>query len=101
MESIGLFLIIAVLAGSVWECLKGVLPWNVPDHVDRLAVIIIAVFITVAAGTKGAETDLFKEYGLPMPYYTGYMFTGVICSKGANYLHDLVTNRFRGRVIDG
>lgn len=77
-------LLLAALAESVWETLKMV--WEKDKiNVDRLGSILITVVI--ALGTK---IDFFKMVGLPLLIpFAGSILTGIIASRGANFLHDL------------
>lgn len=85
MEAIMLFVVIAIMAEALWETIKLVIPGDPPDQVDRAAVIVLAVFMCVATGA-----DLFKVFGVILPWSSGAFFSGILCSRGANYLHDLV-----------
>ena len=84
LENLFLFTIIALLVESVWESLK--LVWQEGKiNVDRIGVIVIAVFICI-----GAEVDLFKALDITLPRYAGEVFTGIICSRGANFIHEVI-----------
>lgn len=85
LELILLFLFIAVFAEAIWENIKMLLPETIPVWVDRLGVMFLAVFICMTTGA-----DLFDKFGLYLPWSSGAFFSGILCSRGANYLHDLI-----------
>ena len=80
-----LFVFIAIFAEGIWETIKLMLPESLPLWVNRLGVMVLAVFICVTTGA-----DLFEKFGLFLPWSSGAFFSGILCSRGANYLHDLV-----------
>jgi len=80
-----IFVAIAILAEAIWENLKLLLPEGLPLWVNRLAVMVLAVFMCVAT-----KADLFEMFGVILPWSSGAFFSGILCSRGANYLHDLV-----------
>lgn len=77
-------LLLAALAESVWETLKMV--WEKDKiNIDRLGSILITIMIALGTGI-----DFFKMVGLPLLIpYAGSILTGIIASRGANFLHDL------------
>ena len=85
MDIVWLFIIIAILAEALYDTIKLILPFNPAPQVDRAAVIVLAVFMCVATGS-----DLFATFGVVLPWNSGAFFSGILCSRGANYLHDLV-----------
>jgi len=92
--NIGQILILAAIGEAIWETLKMV--WEKkaladskgrinPDKIGALAVGILVAF--------GARMDLFVLVGIPLSIpYLGYILTGVLISRGANFVHDLWTN---------
>ncbi|MBO8158341.1 hypothetical protein [Thermosyntropha sp.] len=85
MNEIAGLLLLAVLAEAIWETLK-MIKVNNGISTDRLGAIVIAVIITVSG-----NVDFFKIAGLPLNIpYLGSVFTGIIVSRGANFVHDLL-----------
>ena len=84
LEVMLIFLVIAILAEALWETFKLIYPRDVPPQVDRAAVMVLAIFMCVTTGS-----DLFKMLGVFLPWSSGAFFSGVLCSRGANFLHDL------------
>lgn len=92
--NIGQILILAAIGEAVWETLKMV--WQKealadskgkinPDKIGALAVAILIAF--------GARIDLFTLVGVPLSIpYLGYVLTGILISRGAGFVHDLLTN---------
>jgi hypothetical protein len=77
--------LLAILAESVWETLK--LIWEKDKvNIDRLGAILTTIVIALATGI-----DFFNMLGLPLRFpYAGSVFTGIIASRGANFIHDLL-----------
>lgn len=85
IEWLLLFVVIAIFAEAIYENLKMIFPQNPPTWVDRLGVMFLAVFFCIATGA-----DLFEVFGVYLPWSSGAFFSGILCSRGANYLHDIV-----------
>lgn len=84
LDVILIFLVIAILSEAVWETIKMVIPKEIPPWLNQVAVIILAIFMCVTTGS-----DLFKMLGVFLPWSSGAFFSGILCSRGANFLHDL------------
>lgn len=84
VSAFAIFIIIAILSEAIWETFKLISPRDVPPQVDRAAVMVLAIFMCVTTGS-----DLFKMLGVFLPWSSGAFFSGVLCSRGANFLHDL------------
>lgn len=85
LEGISIFFLVAIFSEAVWENIKQALPVQVPSVGDRLIVMIIAIYLCVQTG---ADITATANMGLPWP--VGSIISGIICSRGANYLHDFV-----------
>ena len=74
----------AILTEKLWESLK--LIWEKKKlSIDRVGALVLG--ITIALGTG---IDLFATVGLPINIpYLGLILTGIIISRGANFIHDL------------
>ena len=83
MEGLAVFITIALLVEAVWESSKMV--WQEGLNVDRLGAILLAVFVCVVA-----KVDLFNYVGVELPLIVGSILTGILCSRGANFIHDLI-----------
>lgn len=84
MNILGL-LVIAVLAEAVWETLKMV--WDKGKvSIDRVGAIAIGLLIALGTGF-----DILKMVDVPINIpYIGMILTGILISRGANFVHDLL-----------
>jgi hypothetical protein len=78
-------ILLAVLAEAIWETLKMV--WQKDKlHPDVLGSLIIGIVLALSTGL-----NLFELVGLPIIHpLIGQVFTGILASRGANFVHDLV-----------
>ena len=81
---IGQIVAVALLVEALWETVKMV--WkNGKFSVDRLGALVLGIGICMLAGA-----NLFEAIGIPMgPHLVGCALTGVLASRGSNFLHDL------------
>jgi hypothetical protein len=79
------FIVLALLVESVWETAK--MAWQEGKfNWERLGVMVLGVGVCVLA-----SADLFQAIGINLSVaYVGAVFTGILASRGANFLHDLV-----------
>jgi hypothetical protein len=79
------FIVLALLVESVWETAKMV--WQEGKfNWERLGVLVLGVAVCVLA-----SADLFTAIGIELAVpYVGAVLTGILSSRGANFLHDLV-----------
>ncbi|MCI6277650.1 MAG: hypothetical protein MR639_13070 [Clostridium sp.] len=80
-------LILALIAESIWETLKMI--WNKGKvSVDRIGAILVGILLSVLTGT-----DIMELVGVPMFIpYIGTILTGVLISRGSNFVHDIMNN---------
>jgi hypothetical protein len=78
-------IILALIGEAVWETSKMV--WqNGKISVDKVGAIIVAEVLVFGAGM-----DMFVLIGLPLRIpYVGLALTGLLISRGANFVHDLL-----------
>lgn len=77
--------ILALLAEAIWENLKMI--WeNNKFSVNRLGALILSIILAVAT-----QIDLFKVLDIEIIPVIGSIFTGILISRGANFIHDLLT----------
>ncbi|WP_461206950.1 hypothetical protein [Clostridium sp. DL1XJH146] len=83
--SVAMLLVLAFLGESVWETLKMV--WQEGKiSFDRIGAIIVGIIIAIGTGA-----DLFAVVGVPFKIpIIGIVLTGLLISRGANFLHDLI-----------
>lgn len=76
--------ILALLAEAIWENLKMI--WeNNKFSVNRLGALILSVILALAT-----QIDLFKVLDIEIVPVIGSIFTGILISRGANFIHDLL-----------
>lgn len=78
-------IILALLCEAIWENLRMI--WeNGKFNINRLGALVVSII--VALGTK---IDLFKILDFEMVQVLGSILTGILISRGANVVHDLLT----------
>lgn len=87
---IALFITTAILIEAVWENLKMV--WKKGKfNANKIGALIVSIFICVLV-----NIDIFNNLGLTMSLpYVGSVLTGILMSRGANFVHDLF-NKING-----
>lgn len=77
-------IIMAFLVEAIWETLKMV--WQEGKLCkDRIGALVVGLVIAFAI-----NVDLFVAIGLtPVFEYVGTIATGILVSRGGNYIHDL------------
>ena len=84
--NIAQLLTLAFLVEALWETLK--MTWqNGKLQIDRIGALALGVGLSLVSGA-----NLFGALGLSMGHpIIGQIFTGVLVSRGSNWLHDLLT----------
>jgi len=86
MEGLLQLVIVGVLVEAIWENFKmvwqdGKFSW---DMIGALVVGIVLAFTL--------NLDILKAIGLnPLNNIVGIVATGILISRGGNYIHDLIT----------
>ena len=77
--------IIAFIVEAVWETLK--MTWQKGKvSVDRIGALAVGLLVAFASGI-----DLFELVEVPLQIpYVGLALTGILISRGANFIHDLL-----------
>lgn len=77
-------LVVALIGEALWETLKMV--WQEGKvSVDRIGAMVVGILLAF-----GARLDLFVLLGISFVIpYLGYILTGLLLSRGANFVHDL------------
>ena len=76
---------IAILAGAVFEGIKGLLWFEPKPQAQKAVVMVLTIFMCLATGS-----DLFEVFGVILPWSSGAFFSGIILSMGAGKLHDII-----------
>lgn len=76
--------IVAILIEAIWENLKMI--WqNGKFSIDKIGALVISILICILA-----KIDIFPIVNLSISIpVIGSIFTGIIVSRGANFVHDL------------
>ena len=79
-------IIIAILIEAIWENIKMI--WqNGKVSIDMLGSLILSILICLLTGA-----DIFPIVGISLVIpFVGSVLTGIIVSRGANFIHDLFT----------
>lgn len=82
---LGQMIALALLIEAIWESCKMV--WQEGRFsVNQAGVLVLSVVLCMLAGA-----NLFAVLGLSMgPHLVGCALTGVLLSRGSNFLHDLL-----------
>ncbi|MBQ9298732.1 MAG: hypothetical protein IJ223_06925 [Clostridia bacterium] len=86
MENFLQIIVIAILAEAIWENLKMI--WQEEKlSIDKLGALIVSVIIAIAT-----QLDIFAilNFNIPIPFI-GSFLTGILISRGANFIHDILT----------
>jgi len=83
MEITGL-IIVAILIEAIWENLKMI--WKKGKfNVNMLGSLILGIIICILA-----KINIFSIVGIELSIeVVGFIFTGIIVSRGANFVNDL------------
>lgn len=77
--------ILALLAEAIWENLKMI--WeNGKFSINRLGALIVSVIVAIST-----KINLFEILDFEIFPILGSVLTGILISRGANVLHDLLT----------
>jgi hypothetical protein len=85
MNNILILVVAAMIGESVWETLK--MLWQEGKlSIDRIGALVIGLLVAIAG-----NLDLPGLVGIPfiLPYL-GMILTGILISRGANFVHDLL-----------
>lgn len=84
-------IIIAILIEAIWENIKMI--WqNGKFSIDKLGSLILSIVVCILT-----KADIFPIVGISIVIpIIGSILTGIIVSRGANFLHDLF-NKIQGK----
>lgn len=91
MEGITLIIVLAIVTEALVEYGKSIgkafAGKDIKAAVTQVAAILTSVLLCLAAGA-----DLFQVIGIDFSWpWIGYVLTGILGSRGANYLSDLIS----------
>lgn len=78
-------IVLSMIGEAIWETLK--LTWQHGKfNIDRVGALLVGVLVAVSTGV-----DIMKIVGINTTIpYMGVIFTGILISRGANFIHDLL-----------
>ena len=82
--SIVTIITIALLVEAIWETLKMV--WQEGKlNVNTVGALIVGIVVSILA-----KIDIFAMQGISLSIpLVGWILTGILMSRGANFIHDL------------
>ena len=85
MENIIILLVTSILVESIWETLK--MTWqNGKLSIDRIGALVVGIVMALIT-----KLDILDVLGIKCVIpIVGYILTGVLISRGANFMHDLI-----------
>lgn len=88
-------IIVAILVEAIWENIKMVFP-NKKFSISMLGSLLVSILICVLT-----KVDIFPVVGLTISIpVIGSILTGIIVSRGANFVNDLFT-KLKGGTNNG
>jgi hypothetical protein len=85
MDKLLMLVVAALICESVWETIK--MTWQEGKlSIDRIGALVVGLAVAIAAGL---DLPGLVEIPFNVPYL-GMVLTGILISRGANFLHDLV-----------
>lgn len=79
-----LFISLAVLTEGVTDYIRSLL-----GEKAKIPAVIITLALGIAVCVL-AKSDLFALFSINLPYRMGCVLSGILLSRGSNYLHALV-----------
>ena len=85
MEKLLMLVVVAIIAESVWETLK--MTWQDGKLcIDRIGALVVSMLIVF-----GTRLDILALLGIETVIpFLGIILTGVLISRGSNFIHDLL-----------
>lgn len=85
MDNIIVIFVVSMITEAVWESLK--MTWqNGKVNIDRIGALIIGLVVAI-----GTRVDILDLVGVSVDIpYLGMILTGILMSRGSNFIHDLL-----------
>ena len=85
MEKLLVIVVVALIAESVWETLK--MTWQEGKvSIDRIGALVVALVLSI-----GVRLDILSLLGINTTIpLLGVILTGILISRGSNFIHDLL-----------
>ena len=99
MEQFGKIFLMSFVVVSIYDIVKGFYKDNKVDF-NAIITAVIGIFLAVLA-----KLDIFELMNVDfMIPYVGQVLTGLVISKGSNYVYDFITKiiaLLSGKSVDG
>lgn len=84
MDNLLILFVVALVTEAVWETLK--MTWqNGKFCIDRIGALVVGLIVAFAT-----NVDILELVGVPVVFpYIGIILTGILISRGSNFVHDL------------
>lgn len=79
-----LFVTLAVLTEGVTDYIRSLL-----GEKAKIPAVIITLALGIAVCVL-SKSDVFALFSIDLPYRIGCVLSGILISRGSNYLHDLI-----------
>lgn len=79
-------IVLSMIGEAVWETLK--MTWQHGKvSIDRVGAMLVGLLLALITGA-----DILTMVGIPVKVpYIGIVLTGILISRGANFMHDLLS----------
>lgn len=98
MEQFGKILLMSFVVVSIYDIIKGFYKDNKVD-INAIITAVIGIILAILA-----QLDIFGLIGIDFLIpYVGQVLTGLVLSKGSNYIYDFITkiiSLLSGKVIE-
>lgn len=76
---------VAIIAEAVWETLK--MTWQKDKYatIDRAGSLLLGLLLAFAT-----DIDILALVDIKVKFYVGTILTGILISRGSNFVHDLL-----------
>lgn len=78
--------ILSLIVETVWETVKMAVPLKIPDWGDRIGAMCIGLLLAIGTGL---DIMVILQIPIHIPYL-GLILTGLLISRGSNFMHDIL-----------
>jgi hypothetical protein len=79
--------VLAMLGEAIWETVK-MLWQDGKASIDKIGAVLVGILLSLGTGA-----DIMRLSGVPMKNpYIAMILTGLLLSRGANFVHDILTS---------
>lgn len=96
MMDITKLIVLALLVESIWQTVKMIVQKGKPN-LNVIGALFVGILMSVLV--QANILDLL-EFNQVIPY-VGYVLTGILISRGSNFIHDLIDKIGKTKTIEG